>query len=413
MKVSHRIAAILSGSAIVCGSLVAIGGSASAVLAAPSARVVPDSVLGSVRSGHAIRTGAVPATTSIRFQVALQIPHFAAEKAFVASLGDRDSPNFHNFLTPAEATARFGPTAADQQTVISWLQTHGFTVDKAYPDRLLLDVTGTAHELDAAFKVDLSMYRQPGTRSFYAGARNPTIPAPLSAFVQNVISDNYLAGHSDAIPLGLMRHSGHVRVAAVRDGAGSHANGNPKVYRAMLHQSALGASNRPSARRGYTCEPDSSHCYIDDPDLWSTDGYDVQALKRQGHCCNPLDNPTTGTPVDTSIDIVGACGFNFSDVDAFFTHYGMAYNYTVENVNGGPSANTNCANSSSGGGLETTLDVEQAVAMSNDYGAYQATPHVYVYLSPADGILRTVAPRWRREQSLTCGMPPTRATRLG
>ncbi len=51
----------------------------------------------------------------------------AAFDAFVASQYDTGSPNYHQWLTPAQIGAQFGPAQADIATITGWLTGHGFT----------------------------------------------------------------------------------------------------------------------------------------------------------------------------------------------------------------------------------------------------------------------------------------------
>ena len=40
----------------------------------------------------------------------------------IASQQDKQSPNFHRWLTPAEYAARFGPSSADVDQITGWLK---------------------------------------------------------------------------------------------------------------------------------------------------------------------------------------------------------------------------------------------------------------------------------------------------
>ena len=50
--------------------------------------------------------------------------------AFVASQYDLNSPNYHQWLEPAEVGEKFGPALADIATVTSWLGSHGFRLTR-------------------------------------------------------------------------------------------------------------------------------------------------------------------------------------------------------------------------------------------------------------------------------------------
>ena len=65
-----------------------------------------------VRDGSAHDLGPYSPSQTIRLAIGLRPPHMAAEQQFLRELQDKSSPLFHQFLTTAAWTARFGPSAA-------------------------------------------------------------------------------------------------------------------------------------------------------------------------------------------------------------------------------------------------------------------------------------------------------------
>ncbi len=334
--------------------------------------------------GRARRIRSLSRSTSISFAVALQPPHPAQEEAFLQSLQDVHSPNFHRYLTPAQWNARFAPSAADEQRVLDWLRSQGLRPVKLYANRLLIDVAGSTSAVERAFQVNMGSYRTHGLLTpFYSSDRGPTLPESLSGIVQNVVLNDFGVGRSFA------HHFGHLpkeNVSRLHGPNVAAANGNPREMRLLKADSTIG-SRHSHAR------PFLTNGHIDPINLWSSYGYSVGALYAQRHCCNPFHNPTTTTPSDTSIAIVGACGFLDSDLAAFSRQYGMAYHWVTTNIDGGPGANSNCDNSSGNGQFETTLDVEYAAAMSNSFGCYCDTSLIDMYQAPSSGVDSNHNPR--------------------
>ena len=64
---------------------------------------------------------------------------------------------------------------------------------------------------------------------------------------------------------------------------------------------------------------------IEPVDIWSSQSYDLGALQHQGHCCNPTTH-AGGTPPATSLGIATSGDFADSDLAAFGTYYGLAWN---------------------------------------------------------------------------------------
>src|SRR5256885_131851 len=48
--------------------------------------------------------------------------------SLIASQQDKQSPNYHQWLTPAQYAARFGPLSADLDQITGWLKQQGFAV---------------------------------------------------------------------------------------------------------------------------------------------------------------------------------------------------------------------------------------------------------------------------------------------
>ena len=81
-----------------------------------------------VRDGSAHELGPYSPTQTIRLAIGLRPPDMAAEQQFLREIQDKSSPLFHQFLTTSQWTARFGPTPAAQQAVVSWAKGAGLTV---------------------------------------------------------------------------------------------------------------------------------------------------------------------------------------------------------------------------------------------------------------------------------------------
>src|SRR5579862_976654 len=50
----------------------------------------------------------------------------AALRQLLDDQQDKNSVNYHKWMTPEQFGAQFGPTDADMQTISAWLQSHGF-----------------------------------------------------------------------------------------------------------------------------------------------------------------------------------------------------------------------------------------------------------------------------------------------
>jgi subtilase family serine protease len=127
--------------------------------------------------------------------------------------------------------------------------------------------------------------------------------------------------------------------------------------------------------------PNITNGNLDPVNIFSSQGYDYQALYNLGHCCNPL-NLAGGSPPSSSIAIATFGGFDPADIKGFTDQYNLAYYWVSIGINGTPACPAGqaapCPNA------ETTLDMEWAIATANSFGSGYQTAKVFVYISGAN-----------------------------
>ena len=101
-----------------------------------------------VMTGHptidAAQIAPLEASKPLHLQISLNLRNADQLKSFLATVNQPGSANYHQFLTPAQFTAKYAPTNAQVQAVIKHLQAYGFTNIKVAPNRLLISADGTA-----------------------------------------------------------------------------------------------------------------------------------------------------------------------------------------------------------------------------------------------------------------------------
>jgi pseudomonalisin len=97
----------------------------------------------------------------------------------------RDSRFYHHWLTPVEIGNRFGPEQQDIDAVIAWLRHWGLEVDSVANSRMMIDFSGSASQVEAAFSLGLQYYLVNGELRL-GSADDPTIPSPLASVIQSV-----------------------------------------------------------------------------------------------------------------------------------------------------------------------------------------------------------------------------------
>jgi Pro-kumamolisin, activation domain/Domain of unknown function (DUF5011)/Viral BACON domain/Immunoglobulin I-set domain len=124
--------------------------------------------------------GFLPATNQMRLAIGLPLRNEAALDEFLQQLYDPASPNFRKYLTPQQFTEQFGPTESDYEKVIAFARANGLTVTGTYGNRVLLDVSGTADNVEKAFQVKLRVYQHPRElRTFFAPDIEPSVETDL------------------------------------------------------------------------------------------------------------------------------------------------------------------------------------------------------------------------------------------
>ncbi len=116
-----------------------------------------------------------------RMILALGLPLRDSEglNALLKNLYNPQSAQYRRFLTPDDFTARFAPTQGDYQAVIQFALAHHLDIVKTHPNRLMVDVAGTASDIQKAFNVKLHNFKRNDGSVFFAPDSDPTIDMTL------------------------------------------------------------------------------------------------------------------------------------------------------------------------------------------------------------------------------------------
>ena len=128
--------------------------------------------------------GADRSNRTLQMSIGLSVRNQGQLSELLQSLYNPSSPNYHQFLTPAEFAQQFGPTADQRQAVIDYLTQQGFTITRTYPT--LIDFRGSVSLAEKVFGVTINNYRGPDGRVFYANATQPTLPTYLASYVTSI-----------------------------------------------------------------------------------------------------------------------------------------------------------------------------------------------------------------------------------
>jgi kumamolisin len=255
--------------------------------------------------------------------VALNLRNAGQIDATVAALYNRASPQFHQFLTPAEFQARFAPSAASVDKVVSALKHEGLSVQVV--NGTLLQVAGSAAAVERAFGVELHQF-QAGANVFHAPVGAQRLPPAIASDVAGVVGLDTRPRYTPRL---------HRAPAAVRQ-----------------HLTPTGVSN-------VNATPDA-------PGEWTVKDF------AQYYNVNPLyARGITGA--GRTIGIVTLASFTPSDAFAYWSSLGLKVDpnrITVVKIDGGAGKPSDASGSD-----ETTLDVEQS-------GGIAPAAKIIVYVAP-------------------------------
>jgi Pro-kumamolisin, activation domain/Bacterial Ig-like domain (group 3) len=142
-------------------------------------------------------SGRVEAGRSLQRIVLLLSPspeQTADLQKFTEDLHNRNSPNYHRWLTPEAFAARFGLADADLAKVQEWLQRSGFTLGNVARSRRWIEFSGTSHQVEQALHTEMHYYTV-GGKKYLANNSDIAIPQALSGITSGVRSLNSFGHH--------------------------------------------------------------------------------------------------------------------------------------------------------------------------------------------------------------------------
>jgi subtilase family serine protease len=122
-----------------------------------------------------------------------------AAAQLVDQLHDPTSSAYHHWLTADQVAQQFGPSADDVNTLTSWLQSHGFTINSIYLANGVIDFSGPAAAVRDAFHTEIHNLSVNG-QSHIANTSQPRVPAAFASAVMGIVSLNDFRPHAQLKP---------------------------------------------------------------------------------------------------------------------------------------------------------------------------------------------------------------------
>ncbi len=305
-----------------------------------------------VKGAKALGTRLDPQT---RIDVALTLPlrNKAALDDLDARLFDPADPLYHKYPTDQEMIDHFSPTQADYDAVAAFARSQGLTVTQTFKNRMLVDVSGPAAAVEAAFGVRLMQFQDKDGRIFHAPDQEPSVPAALAPRLLGVLG---MDDDAVAIPQMVLGKIPSSKLRQARkmtplfqqpvgpgDGGGGTGGGTtPPLTISGTVGGGTGGSSSP-----YFSGPFG---YIGPSDIKTA--YNLNSVPSNGQ--------------GQILDLVELNGFNPSDIAAYEDYFGLPHvPLEIISVDGVSNVISTVINSSvNSTPPEAAIDIELAVAVA-------------------------------------------------
>ncbi|MGA2634249.1 MAG: protease pro-enzyme activation domain-containing protein [Terracidiphilus sp.] len=127
--------------------------------------------------------------THVRLVLQRSSQQQAALDAYLAELQDKSSPNYHEWLMPAEFGKLYGPADSDVAALVAWLESHGLKLEAVSQGRTNIAFSGMVSQVEEAFHTTIHSFTVNGSQ-FFSNTTDPQIPQALAAVVKGVANLN-------------------------------------------------------------------------------------------------------------------------------------------------------------------------------------------------------------------------------
>jgi alpha-tubulin suppressor-like RCC1 family protein len=147
--------------------------------------------------------GPLSPTQVIRFGVGLPLQKAAELQTFLEQVTDPTSPTYRAYLTPDQFTAQYAPASSAYQSVVTWANANGLTVDNpTSSSRMLVNVRGSAASVGKALYADFVERLRPDGSKFYTLDRDPSLDLDTSVLHVSGLDNFQQATAVDALGWG-------------------------------------------------------------------------------------------------------------------------------------------------------------------------------------------------------------------
>lgn len=139
---------------------------------------------------RAKKLGPHAADSKISLIIELKLRNMAKLKNFLDQVQNPASSIYHQWLTPEQFTARYGPSKAEVTQVISFLKGQGISVKRVSSNRTLIYTVAATRFYEHAFGIRIDDYKLDGRR-FYSTTDSPGLPRVVAPLVADILGLNH------------------------------------------------------------------------------------------------------------------------------------------------------------------------------------------------------------------------------
>lgn len=180
----RRLTAWVGAALVVSTVALAAGHAFFAQAGGGGSAVVPHSISPSLSGAK--QTGRVPSGQKMSVTLTLRPRNQAALETFVKNVSTPNSPQYHQFITPAAFGQTFGPDPAMVKQVQSFAQQAGLKVTNVQSGGMFITVSGTASQVESAFQTQLGQYRGNDGQSFFANTGELRVPNAIAPAILSI-----------------------------------------------------------------------------------------------------------------------------------------------------------------------------------------------------------------------------------
>jgi subtilase family serine protease len=194
----------LASGAVAVGSAFALATVIPSASAATGRHILVGTTPGWISKAQPLAT--LPSSSAVSFGILLKMRNEAAAVAQLQALSDPDSASYGDWLTNTAFDAEYAPAASDVSAVESWLGKEGFSVTTTLRSGMLIEVAGSAAQIESTFGTSLEDYNLAGktvrgnTTALSLPADTPTTVAAAIDSVVGVDQGSTLKTPAETLP---------------------------------------------------------------------------------------------------------------------------------------------------------------------------------------------------------------------